>query len=70
MITPPIENNNRKRINWETVGPILAATLALGFYGGLLIWIDVQEGGGIAAIFQDKDKWLAKILMAIVRLVR
>ena len=53
----------KKRVDWSSVGPILAAILALGFYGGLFFWLEIQESGGVNAIFQDKDKMLAKILL-------
>ena len=65
-----VKKNSRKNINWDSIGPILAATLTLGFYGGLSIWIELEESGGIAALFHDKGKLLAKILLAIAYCVR
>ena len=71
MIMRMIEKKEvKKRVDWSSVGPILAAILALGFYGGLFFWPEIQESGGVNAIFQDKDKILAKILLAIARFVR
>ena len=43
---------------------------AIVFYGGLFIWLDIQESGGFAAMFQDHDKMLTKALMALARLAQ
>ena len=59
-----------KRVTWDEIGPLIAGLLALGFYGGLFLWLDIQESGGFAAMFQDQDKMLAKALMVLERLAR
>ena len=59
-----------KRIHWDEIGPLLAGLLAIVFYGGLFIWLDIQESGGFAAMFQDHDKMLTKALMALARLAQ
>ena len=59
-----------KRVTWDEIGLLIAGLLALGFYGGLFLWLDIQESGGFAAMFQDQDKMLAKALMVLERLAR
>lgn len=64
-----VVDNEEKQTWWETFGPLIAAILALTFYGCLFLWLEIQESGGLAALFQDKDKILAKVLKALARLV-
>ena len=59
-----------KRETREGLIQILVALFALVCYGGLFLWMDIQDNAGIAAIFQDNDKMIAKVLMALARFVR
>lgn len=61
--------DNKQKRSWESVFQILVILLAFAFYGGLFLWMDIQEHGSFAAIFQDKDKMIAKILMTLARFV-
>ena len=63
-------HKEEKQTWWGTFGPVIAALFALAFYGGLFLWLDIQESGGFAAMFQDQDKMLAKALMVLERLAR
>ena len=65
-----IVKNDENQTWWETYEPLIAAIMAFVFYGGLILWIEIQESGGFAGLFHDKDKMLAKILMSLARLVR
>ena len=64
-----VVDNEEKQTWWETFGPLIAAILALTFYGCLFLWLEIQESGGIAVMLQHKEKILAKVLMALARLV-
>ncbi len=58
------------KVKWDEIGPLITGLLALVFYGGLFLWLEIQESGGFVAMFQDKDKMLAKALMALAKLVQ
>ena len=60
----------QKRIKWKEIAPLLAILLAIAFYGGLFLFIDIQEHGGFAAIFQDEERMITKIMMFLAHLVR
>ena len=62
--------DEKHKKSWESTLQILAISLAFAFYGGLFLWMDIQEYGNFAAIFQDKDRMIANILMSLARLVR
>lgn len=59
-----------KKIKWNEITPLLATLLAIAFYGGLFLFIDIQDHGGFAAIFQDEERMITKILMALARFAR
>lgn len=59
----------KKKINWDVVGPIIAGVLAVGFWGGLIIWLQLEESGGLSGLFQDKEKVLYHILSLLAKLV-
>ena len=53
----------------ELISQLIIVSIMLICFEEFILWINIQEYGSLAAVLKDQDRLLAKVLLAIVRLI-